>query len=581
MQRLLGDVMARKAYPLRSRKLAPWAATSWRMVRKAPVRVGWVERCGSQSLCGGVGGVVLTAFRCQLKSELVMKSPAPRDVGWRPKRKILVRSVGLFCLPACLLLGLTVRGEARPNVLLITADDLGFQLGCYGDRVVTTPNLDNLADEGVRFTNAYVTSASCSPSRSSVLTGLYPHQNGQLGLSHLGYEMKPGLPSMASLLKKQGYRTGIIGKLHVNPAEDFPFDFVQDAHEPSRSPSRVRQMCDDFFDGAKGEPFFLYLNFFDPHDPFVRDIDGSPKVKVSAEQAPEIPFLGKEVSLPKERIAGFLTCVNRLDEVVGAALGVLKERGLDEDTIIFFISDNGPPFPRAKVTCYEAGVHVPLIISWPEHFKTGVVDELVSSIDLLPTVLALTGAPAVPGLPGLSLLPLLKGEPVEWRQQIFTEYNSHEPRMINPRRAVREGNHKLIMTLLADPDLEWPESLPLEKVRTVQKDAGQGEFLQLYDLENDPHEFNNLAGRPEMKEVQDRLVQTLQEWRRETGDPMTDPVELHRFLEEGMRALDTQRIISFLLDKQRRAIAGEDVGNPNAVTPEEMEKLRASQRVSD
>lgn len=541
--------------------------------------------CPRGTIFGGLRSVCvrnsLTGGSRKLKSDIVMKIFTPWQFGWLRGRRAVFGAVCVLLLPAWVLLGLTVRGEARPNVLLITADDLGFELGCYGDRVVTTPNLDGLAAEGVRFTNAYVTSASCSPSRSSILTGLYPHQNGQLGLSQLGYAMKPGLPNMVNLLKKQGYRTGIIGKLHVGPVEDFPFDFVQDAHEPSRSPSRVRRMCADFFDGAKDQPFFLYLNLFDPHAPFDRDIEGSPKAKISAQQAPDFPFLGKEAPQPKQKIANFLTCVNRLDEVVGAALGVLKERGLDGDTVIFFISDNGPPFPRAKVTCYEAGVHVPLIITWPEHFKSGVADELVSSIDLLPTVLELAGAPAVPGLPGLSLLPLLKGKTVEWRQQIFTEYNSHEPRMINPRRAVREGRHKLIMTPLADPDLEWPEALPLEKVRTVQKDAGQGEFLELYDLEKDPHEFNNLAGQPEMKEVQDRLVQTLHGWRRETGDPMLDPAELHRFLEEGMRALDTEVIVSFLLDKQRRAIAGEDVGNANAVTPEEMEQLRASNKISD
>lgn len=208
-----------------------------------------------------------------------------------------------------------------------------------------------------------------------------------------------------------------------------------------------------------------------------------------------------------------------------------------------------------------------------------MADELVSSIDLLPTVLELAGAPAVPGLPGQSLLPLLKGKPVEWRRKIFTEYNTHGPRMFNPRRAVREGNHKLIMTLLADPDWKWPESLPLEKVRTVQKEAGKGEFLELYDLENDPHEFNNLAGRPEVKEVQDRLVRALQEWRRKTGDPMADPSELLRFLEEGMRALDTEVIVTFLRDKNRRAMAGEDVGHPHAVSPEERDQLRASQKL--
>jgi len=496
------------------------------------------------------------------------------------------RACGILPLTGSLVFTTAVAGlhgaesdrPARPNILVITADDLGFQLGCYGDRVVTTPNLDGLAEEGMRFTKAFVTSASCSPSRASILTGLYPHQSGQLGLSHLGYSMKPGLPNMVNLLKKRGYRTGIIGKLHVEPMEDFPFDFAHQAHAPSRIPARVRRMCDAFFGGANGQPFFLYLNLFDPHGPFIRDIEGSPKVKISTEQAGIFPFLGEDTPQLRQRVANYLTSVNRLDEIVGVALASLKQHGLDDNTAIFFISDHGPPFPRSKVTCYEAGVHVPLIITWPGHFKTGVSSDMVSSIDLLPTVLELAGAPAVPGLPGRSMLPLLEGRrPVEWRQQIFTEYNSHEPRMINPRRAIREGNHKLIINLLSDPGLVWPEALTLEKLRTVQKEAGEGEFLELYDLENDPHEFNNLAGTPEWKDVQGRLLEALQQWRRETGDPMLDSAMLHSFLEEGMRAIDTEVIVAFLLEKQRKAIAGEDVPNPNTVSPGEIEELRTRQ----
>jgi N-sulfoglucosamine sulfohydrolase len=486
-------------------------------------------------------------------------------------------------ITGCLFLGVSFfRLEAaepsrpeRANILLITADDLGFQLGCYGDRVVTTPNIDRLAGRGMRFTNAYVASGSCSPSRSSILTGLYPHQNGQVGLSQLGYAMKPGLPNMVSLLRQQGYLTGIIGKLHVEPVDDFPFDFANLSHEVSRQPEKVRELCDVFFGETKDDPFFLYLNLFDPHAPFERDIAGSPKVKVTEEQAGLLSFIGQDTPVLREQVAGFMTCVNRLDEIMGVVLASLKEHGLDENTSIIFISDNGPPFPRAKVTCYEAGVRVPLIITWPGHFKTGVNAELVNAIDLLPTVLELAGAPAVPGLPGESLLPLLEGRPVEWRQQVFTEYNTHEPRMLNPRRAVREGRYKLIMTLLADPDMVWPESLTLEKFRTIQKEAGQGEFLELYDLENDPDEFKNLAGTPELAEVQASLVRSLQDWRRDTEDPLLDPAQMQSFLQDGMQAVDTPTMISLLLDKQRRASAGwKNVNNPNAISPEEMEKLR-------
>ena len=113
----------------------------------------------------------------------------------------------------------------RPNVVLITADDLGFQLSCYGDRVIKTPNIDSLFDCGVKFTNAYVPTATCSPSRSAILTGLYPHQNGQIGLSHMGFSMHKSYPSIPNELKNAGYRTGVIGKIHVNPEGGFKFDY--------------------------------------------------------------------------------------------------------------------------------------------------------------------------------------------------------------------------------------------------------------------------------------------------------------------------------------------------------------------
>lgn len=115
--------------------------------------------------------------------------------------------------------------QKKPNVVLITADDLGMQLSCYGDKIIKTPNMDKLYNEGVRFTNAFCVTTTCSPSRSSILTGLYPHQNGQIGLSHFGYSMHKAYPSIPNELKKAGYYTGVIGKIHVNPENGFKFDY--------------------------------------------------------------------------------------------------------------------------------------------------------------------------------------------------------------------------------------------------------------------------------------------------------------------------------------------------------------------
>lgn len=485
---------------------------------------------------------------------------------------ILARCFYLCVAPAALQAGETVADAARPNILLITADDLGFQLGCYGDKTSTTPNLDRLAGEGVRFTNAYVTSATCSPSRASLLTGLYPHQNGQLGLSHLGYSMTPGLANLPGLLKRGGYRTGIIGKLHVEPEGDFPFDYKKIDIEPTRDKAAVRAMCDEFLGGSAGLPFFLYVNLFDPHRPFLRDVNGSPKIKVEPDQVKVLPFVSEDSPVLRQETADYYTCVNRLDEITGEVMESLREHGLDQNTIVVFLSDNGPHFPRGKCTSFEAGTHVPMIARWPGRIPPGVRGQLVSAVDLLPTFLQLARADPPDNLPGLSLLPLLENGSADWRERMATEFNSHEPRMINPQRAMREGRYKLIRILLSDPAFDWPE--PLEAYRAIQPDAGKGEFIQLYDLETDPYEFHNLAGIREYGGVLDRLTAALQEWREVTGDPFLDPARLRAFVLAGKDALPTNVILPELIKKQNAAKkAGLEV--PNTLTPAELDQLRA------
>ncbi|HJN17287.1 MAG TPA: sulfatase-like hydrolase/transferase, partial [Armatimonadota bacterium] len=178
-------------------------------------------------------------------------------------RRDFCRSIALGAAATTLGAGVHSQGGQRLNILLITTDDMGPELGCYGDPFARTPNLDRLAADGTLFEQAYVTQASCSPSRSSMFTGLYPHQNGQVGLSHRHYSMRPGLPTLPKLLKGAGYRTGIIGKLHVAPAADLPFDM--------RSPLKVQQTreVDRVADAASAfitdspDPFFLMVNYMD------------------------------------------------------------------------------------------------------------------------------------------------------------------------------------------------------------------------------------------------------------------------------------------------------------------------------
>ena len=433
----------------------------------------------------------------------------------------------LFLFLATLLLfdGATARSADRPNVLLITADDLGNQLSCYGDDRLKTPRLDALSSEGVRFTRAYVTQSSCSSSRASLLTGLYPHQNGQYGLAHLGFSMHPGQKNLPALLKAAGYRTGIIGKLHVEPAEDFPFDWRPKSKGTAAGPTRnVRWVADqsrEFFASVKnsGRPFFYYVNYFDPHGPYtpeVRQVDGLPETPMNPETVVPLPLKAPRSEAHKRITALIYDCIARVDIGTGMLLDELEAAGLAENTLVIFLGDNGAAVLHGKCSCYEPGVQVPLLVRWPGKAKPGQVrDELVSAVDVMPTLLEAGGIALPEGLAGQPLQPLLRGDKApSWRKHLFTEMNFHTANMYFPQRTVRDEQFKLLLNLAPG--------------------AGQT-AVELYDLEADPGESKNLADEPAFAHQRQRLESALGQWREETRDPLLDAARLKRWNETAAR----------------------------------------------
>lgn len=415
------------------------------------------------------------------------------------------------------------RPAGRPNVLLVTADDLGCNLSCYGEKRITTPKLDALAAEGVRFQNAYVAQSSCSPSRAALLTGLWPHQNGQVGLSHLGFRMQQGLPNLPALLKAAGYRTGIIGKLHVEPAADFPFDWMPKekmAALPTRNVQWVAAESRLFFASAKAarQPFFYYVNFFDPHGPFTKETDqvnGLPAEPLAADDIVDpLPLPTPNKDRLRLATARLLNTILRVDAGMGLLLDELKAAGCADNTLVIFVGDNGLAMPRGKTTCYEGGVRVPMILRWPGVVKPQVRQETVSLLDLMPTVLGATGVPAPKNLVGTALQPLLFDEPAPWREFLFTEMNFHTPDMFNPQRTVRDPRFKLLLNLAP---------------------AKGQEGVELFDLQKDPGETRNLAGDPAHAETRQRLEAALEAWRQKRADPLLDPARLKRWSEASAR----------------------------------------------
>lgn len=453
-------------------------------------------------------------------------------------------SKGLALRLSCLFLtsfaGATSAGTLplRPNILFITADDMGLQAGCYDDAAARTPNLDRLAGEGVRFRTVYVTQASCSSSRSSLLTGFYPHQTGQLGLAHRGYSMAPGIPTLPTILRAAGYRTGIIGKLHVKPADDFEFDFKDLPAEPTRKVRHVADKAARFWQEKPGSPWFLYVNYFDPHVPLIPQVDELPEKPLEQQQVQPFSFQRVDAPEVRARIASYYNAVSRLDCGIGLLLERLAETGEADNTVVVFTSDNGPPFSRAKTTCYEAGIRVPLIVRWPGVARAGAVsDAMVSAIDLMPTFRAVAGLAPDRRLPGFSLVSVLRGEETTWRRYLFAQHYAHGGPP-SPRRVVRDARYKLILNLLpeqansigvdGDPAAtvvqspEWDGSLARRLFDRVARPPAE----ELYDLEADPDEIDNLAGDTSHRAVLERLRLVLHTFREATGDVTLDAAAL-------------------------------------------------------
>ena len=432
--------------------------------------------------------------------------------------------------------------DARPlNILLITADDLGLQLSCYGDKVIKTPHLDRLAAGGAQFDVAYVAQASCSPSRSAMFTGLYPHTNGQYGLTNSGnFQMhaRSHDATIPALLKKVGYRTGIIGKLHVGPEKVFPFD-----DRPRVNTRQVRDVAKaarDFL--ARDGKFFLMVNYSDPHAYrtsresrdwyFPAQIDGLPEKPIQPGDAPPWPFQGIDEPEQLKKVANYYNCVLRLDAGVGMLLDALDKSGHADDTLVIFVGDHGPPFARGKTTCYEAGLRVPFMVRWPGGSKPMKSEAMVSTVDILPTILDAAGVVPPKELHGRSLRPVVSSGDAPWRKYLAGEFHFHGSSPFFPRRAIRDDRYKLIHNLMAgktkpSTGIDGDRAYPLSQQPKYQDTPTRRAFdtfadppeFELYDLKNDPNELNNLAGKADLAEVQQRMKAALEQWRKETGDP--------------------------------------------------------------
>ncbi|UPM44448.1 sulfatase family protein [Halocatena salina] len=424
-----------------------------------------------------------------------------------------------------------------PNILLIHCHDLGRYLGCYGQDI-DTPNIDALADDGVLFENHYATAPQCSPSRGSLMTGRYPHVNGLMGLAHEDWALHPNERTMPEYLKQSGYSTHLFGLQHITDHLDrLGYEHIHSGGNlsPAVSPAiheinrarNIAETIDVFFEkDTFEEPFFASIGFFETHRRQDNGLYGFTDTEYEAADPAEIeplPYLPDEPGI-REDIAAMHGMIQAIDDAVGTITIALEAAGCADETLVIFTTEHGIAFPRAKGSCYDPGIEAALVIRYPGIIDGGQrCDDLVSNVDILPTLLDLLGKAIPEEIEGQSFLPLLTEEMYYPRDNLFAEMTWHDT--YNPMRAIRTDQYKYIRNFWHLPSIYLTNDVFKSKAgREVheQLQSGRRPYEELYDLEKDPYEQTNLVDDPQYEHVRDQLRGRLVRWMRHTSDPLLE-----------------------------------------------------------
>jgi N-sulfoglucosamine sulfohydrolase len=458
-----------------------------------------------------------------------------------------------------------------PNIILITADDLGYDsLGCMGNPLKgLSPHLDQFAKEATIYENCFITTPICGPSRNSLYTGTHPTTNGYMGhgVQPPTWWRKKGKSfpktSITTSLRDHGYLTGIVGKHGSSVCK---FDMQWGSLEQTgfgRDPSKYADFVRQFLEKAKrnNKPFFLTANTHDPHHYWARDRgetkrwfdagmgksdwkaypNGKPYPDPLTQFKPEdcpVPAAYPNDDDLKKRLSKYYDSVNRMDQVVGEILSALKDSGMEDNTVVMFLSDHGLPLEMSKWSLYPSGARTPLIVRWPGQVKAGGRDKssVISAVDIAPTLASIAKIPSLPRSDGMSFEMLLKGQASQWtRKEAFSCFNymnnlkpanelisEYSPlihqkvEQYRPSRALNNTQFCYIWNGWSDGEAKLPRTMGgsvtkmLKKNAKAQQDtrypnyAEKAKFLrfkvseELYDIRKDPGCRNNLAKDPEM-----------------------------------------------------------------------------------
>ncbi|UCC96549.1 MAG: sulfatase-like hydrolase/transferase [Phycisphaerales bacterium] len=420
---------------------------------------------------------------------------------------------------------LSSASKERPNILWITCEDTSPFLGCYGDSYAITPNIDKLAGQGIMYTRAFATAPVCAPARSCLITGVYATSTGT---QHLRSEVKlpQKIKCFPQYLREAGYYCS------NNYKKDYNFVDV-DVWDESSHEAHWRKR-------APGQPFFSVFNFVSTHQGQINGSDEEFLANYGSKLKPQERHDPAGVSLPpyypdtpfvRKIWARYYDLMTFMDKQVGDLLGQLEADGLADNTIVFFFSDHGMGIPRFKRTLYDTGLHVPLIIRFPQRYRHlaphqpgRTTARLISFVDFAPTVLSLAGLSVPSTMQGRAFLGPAKRK---GREYIFGA-SSRVDEAYECSRCVRDGRYKYVRNYMRHVPYIQPSEYPdrAEIMQELRRAVGEDELSpaqrrlwepvkpaeELYDMVVDPHEMENLAGRSERRRILERLRRVLYRW---------------------------------------------------------------------
>lgn len=414
----------------------------------------------------------------------------------------------------------------RPNVILIHCHDLGDWLSIYHDDAdLPTPHLTEFASEAIVFERAFATSPLCTPARSSLFSGLLPHQNGLMGLSHAGWHYFPDIETLPQYLSSAGYRTALLGLQHEDlDSRTLGFDEVHGLGFLPRA-FEVAKLTDSWFDSLgpaeESAPFFAAIGLWEVHRPWPAE-DYDPADPASVWVPPYLP----DNEHTRDDISHFYGAIEQMDAAVGQILASIRTRGLDEDTLVVFTTDHGVAFPGAKSTLYDRGVKVAFVARPPRSWQVAPsrIDALASHLDVVPTILSLAGVAVPEVLPGIDQSGLLRGGTAEGDagRELVLEKTYHD--RYDPIRAIRTSQAKYIRNFVDAPRLPLPTDLELSETRKGmdEQHLSPRPSEELYLLDDDPWELDNVIDRDEFAPLAQRMRESLASHMRDTCDPLVD-----------------------------------------------------------